>query len=311
MQLSTRLTNRGSPLASGQALLVIACWDVTFFQTGLLGRTTQIFLHITLPDYLENMPLASCRQLYFMHDDAPAHFSISASRHLNAHYPGRWIGWGGPIAWPWRSPDLNPLDFYLRGHVKSRVFDCCWWCTNSSCAHCSCLSDSTHYTRYFWSWPALIAKTSEGLYSGRRRSLWTFHLIHSQSFPAGVTGIFSVTVQQCWECRIALMLLKGQITLLHLPYCVTCNLNTCVIIVPGVSQFIPEIRMCWHALSKCSPGQLYNHSFRDPCCHTLFIVSLYEKSIPEVLPLSSDTPCIVFLHFLLHLLLLHNPPGGC
>ncbi|KAJ4426274.1 hypothetical protein ANN_27086 [Periplaneta americana] len=34
----------------------------------------------------------------------------------------RWIGRGGPIAWPPRSPDLNPLDFYLWGRLKSLVY---------------------------------------------------------------------------------------------------------------------------------------------------------------------------------------------
>ncbi|KAJ4441239.1 hypothetical protein ANN_11090 [Periplaneta americana] len=32
--------------------------------------------------------------------------------------PGR----GGPIPWPPRSPDLNPLDFYLWDHLKSLVY---------------------------------------------------------------------------------------------------------------------------------------------------------------------------------------------
>ncbi|KYM96999.1 hypothetical protein ALC62_12323 [Cyphomyrmex costatus] len=33
-----------------------------------------------------------------------------------------WIERGGPISWPPRSPDINPLDFYLWGHVKSLVY---------------------------------------------------------------------------------------------------------------------------------------------------------------------------------------------
>jgi hypothetical protein len=95
--------------------LVIVCWDPTFFRASLMDRTTHI-LRTTLPDYLEDMPLASRRQLYFMHD------SPSARKHLNAHYPGRWIGRGGPIAWPPCSPDLNLLDFYLWGHLKSVMY---------------------------------------------------------------------------------------------------------------------------------------------------------------------------------------------
>jgi hypothetical protein len=34
---------------------------------------------------------------------------------------GRWIGKGGPIAWPPRPHDLNLLDFYLWSHLKSLV----------------------------------------------------------------------------------------------------------------------------------------------------------------------------------------------
>ena len=48
-----------------------------------------------------------------MHDGAPAHFSLVAREFLNATYEDRWIGRGGPHLWPARSPDLNPLDFFL------------------------------------------------------------------------------------------------------------------------------------------------------------------------------------------------------
>ena len=41
---------------------------------------------------------------------------------VNETFPNRWIGRGGPIAWPARSPDLNPLDFFLWGHMKSIVY---------------------------------------------------------------------------------------------------------------------------------------------------------------------------------------------
>jgi hypothetical protein len=57
-----------------------------------------------------------------MHDGALAHFSLCAPRHLNARYRGHWIGRGGPIVWPPRSPDQNPLDFFLSGYLKSLVY---------------------------------------------------------------------------------------------------------------------------------------------------------------------------------------------
>jgi hypothetical protein len=54
-----------------------------------------------------------------MHDDAPAHFSL-AVRDVLCH--DRWISRGGPTAWPPRSPDLNPMAFYLRGHLKTILY---------------------------------------------------------------------------------------------------------------------------------------------------------------------------------------------
>ena len=35
----------------------------------------------------------------------------------------RWIGRRGPITWPARSPDLNPLDFNLWRHLKTNAYD--------------------------------------------------------------------------------------------------------------------------------------------------------------------------------------------
>jgi hypothetical protein len=75
----------------------------------------------SMPDFLANVPLIISRELHFMHDGAPAHFSLISRRYLNRKFPGRWIGRGGPIAWPLRSSDLNPLDFFLWRHLKSLV----------------------------------------------------------------------------------------------------------------------------------------------------------------------------------------------
>ena len=45
-----------------------------------------------------------------------------ARQFLNRPFANKLIGRGGPIAWPARSPDLNPLDFHLSGHLKSIVY---------------------------------------------------------------------------------------------------------------------------------------------------------------------------------------------
>ncbi|KAJ4438002.1 hypothetical protein ANN_13941 [Periplaneta americana] len=78
--------------------------------------------HHTVPHVLEDTPLINRQHIHFLHDGPPAHFSRTARRYLDRRFPDRWIGRGGPIAWPPRSPDLNRLDFYLWGHLKSLVY---------------------------------------------------------------------------------------------------------------------------------------------------------------------------------------------
>ncbi|XP_036146021.1 uncharacterized protein LOC118646676 [Monomorium pharaonis] len=56
-----------------------------------------------------------------LHDGAPAHFSRRVREILDDRYPNRWMGRGGPIAWPPRSPDLNVLDYFVWGHIKAKV----------------------------------------------------------------------------------------------------------------------------------------------------------------------------------------------
>jgi len=34
-----------------------------------------------------------------MHDEAPPHFSCIARQYLNDHFPGKWVGCNGPVAW--------------------------------------------------------------------------------------------------------------------------------------------------------------------------------------------------------------------
>ncbi|GFX97010.1 uncharacterized protein TNCV_1997421 [Trichonephila clavipes] len=58
----------------------------------------------------------------FQHDGAPAHFSADVRSALDTAYPGRWIGRGGPVNWPTRSPYHSCLDFFLWGHMKSLVY---------------------------------------------------------------------------------------------------------------------------------------------------------------------------------------------
>ncbi|PNF27089.1 hypothetical protein B7P43_G08552 [Cryptotermes secundus] len=57
-------------------------------------------------------------RIHFQQDVAPPHYLGEVREYFNTLFPGRWIGGGAPIAWPPRSPDLTPLDFFLWGFVN-------------------------------------------------------------------------------------------------------------------------------------------------------------------------------------------------
>lgn len=60
--------------------------------------------------------------MWFKHDGVPPHFEVNVRAELDRSFEDKWIGRGGPMPWPARSPDLNPLDYYLWGHLKSKVY---------------------------------------------------------------------------------------------------------------------------------------------------------------------------------------------
>ena len=84
----------------------------------LNGAVYLEFLPNMLPLVMEEMPLAIRREMWFQHDGDPAHFGLQVRAHLNRICSEKWIARGGPVAWPARSPDLTPLDFFLWGHVR-------------------------------------------------------------------------------------------------------------------------------------------------------------------------------------------------
>ncbi|GBM84505.1 hypothetical protein AVEN_67404-1 [Araneus ventricosus] len=89
----------------------------------LTGATYRIFLEQVLPSLLQTVPLPIQRDMWFMQDGASAHFSSTVRHFLNATYPARCIGLGGPVAWPPRSPNLNPLGLFFWGQMKPLVYE--------------------------------------------------------------------------------------------------------------------------------------------------------------------------------------------
>lgn len=80
------------------------------------------FLQNILPDLLEDVSLNIRQNLWFLHDGCPAHFSRNVRDFLDTNYEDHWIGRGGPVAWPARSPDMNPCDYCVWGYIKSSVY---------------------------------------------------------------------------------------------------------------------------------------------------------------------------------------------
>lgn len=88
----------------------------------LNGGSYLFFLQNTLSDILDDLSLDIRSKMWFMQDGAPPHFPLVVRHHLSSTFPQRWIGRGSDFEWPPRSPDYNPLDFYVWGHLKSLVY---------------------------------------------------------------------------------------------------------------------------------------------------------------------------------------------
>lgn len=93
------------------------------------------FLENSLPEVLDDVPLNLRDESWMQLDGAPAHYGRQVRQWLDQYYYRRWIGrlpnnhpnmripGEGPVAWPPRSPDLNPLDYFVWGHLKQIVYD--------------------------------------------------------------------------------------------------------------------------------------------------------------------------------------------
>lgn len=88
----------------------------------LNGANYLEMLQNDLPGLLEDAPLALRQRMWFQQDGCPAHYARRVREHLSNTFPDRWIGRLGPILWPPRSPDLNPLDFFYWGCLKDKVY---------------------------------------------------------------------------------------------------------------------------------------------------------------------------------------------
>jgi hypothetical protein len=61
-------------------------------------------------------------RMWIQRDGAPPHYGREVTTYLNRKFRGRWIGRGGPVTWPPRSPDLCLSDFFVWSFFKSIVY---------------------------------------------------------------------------------------------------------------------------------------------------------------------------------------------
>jgi hypothetical protein len=65
---------------------------------------------------------ATQKQSHSLTEQCTCSFAHIVHNYWNFNLPGRWIGTGGPVTWPPRSPDFTPLNFFLWGYVKDQMY---------------------------------------------------------------------------------------------------------------------------------------------------------------------------------------------
>ena len=93
-----------------------------FYDGTLTGERYVEFMTEILNNFLDELDLISRQNLHFQQDGAPAHNYRGTYQLLNTIFNNQWIGTNGPIQWPPRSPDLNPLDYFMWGNLKNKIY---------------------------------------------------------------------------------------------------------------------------------------------------------------------------------------------
>ena len=65
---------------------------------------------------------ADIQQEWFQQDGATPHTAAASCLWLQQRFPDRVISLKEEVQWAPHSPDLSPLDFFLRGYLKDRVY---------------------------------------------------------------------------------------------------------------------------------------------------------------------------------------------
>lgn len=91
------------------------------FEGTLTGNRYLHLLQNEVENLLENIPIQQYNNLVWHQDGAPPHNVAPVTQYLNERYEF-WIGRHGTLRWPPNSPDLNPLDLFLWGYLKNKIY---------------------------------------------------------------------------------------------------------------------------------------------------------------------------------------------
>ena len=72
---------------------------------------------------MQNVAIEVRNCMLFQHDKVSAYFGADLRTYLKAMFGAQWIGRGGPIAWPPRSPNLSSLEFLLWKQLKHLIYE--------------------------------------------------------------------------------------------------------------------------------------------------------------------------------------------
>ncbi|GBM55795.1 hypothetical protein AVEN_75024-1 [Araneus ventricosus] len=90
-------------------------------KTALAGNEAYLSVMLKMVSFSNNTRLDTGLHFPFhvvQHDGAPPHKVSSVQQYIRDAFQQQVIGYGGCVEWPSRSPDLNPLDFFLWGYIK-------------------------------------------------------------------------------------------------------------------------------------------------------------------------------------------------
>lgn len=93
-----------------------------FIEGNLTGQKYLELLQNQIVPALQALDI-NVNEIWYQMDGAPPHSTMAVRNFLEQTFPHRWIGRGGELSWPPRSPDLTPKDYFYWGYLKSKVYN--------------------------------------------------------------------------------------------------------------------------------------------------------------------------------------------